>query len=174
MYRVDDGRRLPVSVPAETETDRVLLPAVDVKPADAEVPLEALEIRRPMSLDLDGLTLLGYDLYRLCQEHEADPIFRPGDAVHLNLYWKARQTLPELAVTLQLLDDRGTVRAKQGRPIGGVSYPTSRWRTGEVVRDQYNIGLAADTAPGSYRLNVCVTGKNGVIPPFSLDPFVIR
>ncbi len=57
-------------------------------------------------------------------------------------------------------------------PRGG-TYPTSRWRPGEVVTDPYEITLPADLPPGEYPIEVGLyiaeTGQrlavDGAVPP---------
>ena len=52
----------------------------------------------------------------------------------------------------QLLTADDRLVGQYDRLLGGDLYPTSRWPVGEPVRETYELALAADTAPGSYRL----------------------
>ncbi|NIO68249.1 MAG: hypothetical protein GTN71_04140 [Anaerolineae bacterium] len=33
-------------------------------------------------------------------------------------------------------------------------YPTTTWEAGEIVRDQYDLGISPDTPPGQYQIEV--------------------
>jgi hypothetical protein len=73
------------------------------------------------------------------------------------LYWQAqRDTLADLTVGLQLRDAAGQVWAEQaGRPADG-TYPTTRWVTGEIVRDTHDLTVDAAAPPGDLRLLLLV------------------
>jgi hypothetical protein len=82
--------------------------------------------------------------------------FQPASVVPLTLYWRAIQVPAyDYAVSLRLLDAAGNVcyQADIASPVLG-SYPTSRWSAGEVVADYYEIQLAPDLPPGTYRWGV--------------------
>ena len=50
-------------------------------------------------------------------------------------------------------------------PPGGGSLPTSRWRTGWQVLDEYQIQLPADLAPGTYTLAAGLYRNDGARLP---------
>ena len=85
---------------------------------------------------------------------EAD--FRPATVVPLTLYWQALET-PEqdYSVSLRLLDEGGNVlyQVDNQHPVLG-TYPTSRWTSGEVVGDYYEIQLPSNISAGAYRWGV--------------------
>jgi len=95
----------------------------------------------------DKVALLGYDL----EVKEA----RPGDTLHLTLYWQAQREMDEdYTVFVHLIDGEGTIWGqKDGWPEGGF-YPTSFWDPGEVVRDQYDLVIDPPALPGLYRFEV--------------------
>jgi 4-amino-4-deoxy-L-arabinose transferase-like glycosyltransferase len=105
----------------------------------------ALPMQHRLSARLGGLTLLGYDL-------PAGP-FAPGATLPLRLYWRAdRAPLPAYTVRLALRGDK-TWSEEISQPTAG-TYPTDRWATGEVVRDDHDWRLAADVPTGEYRIVV--------------------
>ena len=158
MYRGDDGQRLADTTGTDAGDDRVLLPPVVVQPPKAALPLDALGIQHPARVELGDLDLLGYDLYRLGYEHEPEQMWRPGDALHLNIYWRVKQMLPDLNMSLRLIDWHGRVQLEKPLPLGGTVAPSSTWLVGEVIRDQHDVLLGSDLPTGVYsveaRLNL--------------------
>ena len=70
------------------------------------------------------LTLLGYTL----EAGEGDPSFV--------LFWQVNARLDaDYTTSVQLFDAAGNKLAQDDRPPGGVFYPTSLWKPGEILRD---------------------------------------
>ncbi len=126
---------------------------------------ETLGIRQRLSLDTDaGLALLGANLDTMRA--------RPGERVHLTLFWQANRNFGEspldqradYAVHLFMQDVGGDdVAIYEGGPVHG-TYPTSRWTDGEIIVDRYNQRLplaAADAPPGDYPLVLVMTAQDG-------------
>ncbi len=91
------------------------------------------------------MRLLGYDL-------PAGPL-HPGQAAPLTLYWQVLapvgddyQVFVHLAAADETLAGQG-----DGPPLMG-QYPTSYWGAGEILTDARTLQVAADAAPGEYRL----------------------
>ena len=79
-----------------------------------------------LDLAYGALTLLGY---RLDQT---------GVNPSLALFWRVNEQMQaDYTTSLQLFDAAGTRLAQDDRPPGGVFYPTSLWKVGEVVRDTH-------------------------------------
>jgi len=102
----------------------------------------------------DEIELLGYDL-------DADT-YRPGDSVHVTLYYRARREMEtDYTVFTHVL---GPHNPATGGPLWGQSdsepcqraYRTSAWAPGEIVRDRFSIPIAGDAPPGEYQLEVGV------------------
>ena len=92
------------------------------------------------------ISLLGYNL---------ESGFRPGDGIHLTLFW---QTLEEMdqdyTVFTHLIDEKQDIWGqKDNQPVDGF-YPTSQWEVDEIVRDQYDLFISPDAPPGEYRIEV--------------------
>ena len=113
-------------------------------PYVAEMP----PISTPARVDFGAppqIALHGYDLERTAAQ--------PGDTVNLTLYWRSLADLAQSYVVLVHLSSAEEVIVGQGDgpPDRGVR-PTTSWREGEVIVDTHSLTVAADTAPGTYRL----------------------
>jgi len=83
---------------------------------------------------------------------------RPGDAIPVDLLWRALpgQPVDDYVVVLQLLAEDDTVVAgHEVRPVDG-RYATSRWTPGYPVRDQHDLVVPAGVPSGQYRLVVAL------------------
>jgi hypothetical protein len=89
--------------------------------------------------------LTGYEL-------AASPV-AAGQRIQLRLYWRALATPVEnYTVFLHLIDAGDRVRGQvDGTPAGGRA-PTRTWLPGEMIVEERSFTVAADAAPGSYRL----------------------
>ena len=94
--------------------------------------------------------LVGYRAH----EFEGNPLRIP-QAVPFTvaLYWRAEQPIEkDYKVFVHLIDTSGRVLAQHdGMPADG-TFPTSQWRTGDLIVDTHE--LKAEVAPGTYSLVV--------------------
>jgi hypothetical protein len=124
----------------------LLLGPLEIPPRES-LSVESLDIEHPMEVNLGNkISLVGYNL---------ESGFRPGDGIHLTLFW---QTLGEMeedyTVFTHLIDEGGTLWGqKDNQPVDGF-YPTTEWQAGETVRDQYTLMISPETPPGRYWLEV--------------------
>ncbi len=98
----------------------------------------------------ESITLLGYTL--------PQQAFAPGERVPLTLFWQANEPVGErYAATVQLVgfESGDKIGQLDGEPACGQA-PTSGWLAGDTVADVYSISLAADAAPGRYRVLVAL------------------
>ncbi len=153
MYRleldVDAGEigRVPVlSLNREPLSDKLFVGPFKISPA-APSQNELQSAQRVSANFGDALFLLGYSMQ--------SPALRPGDSLALTLYWKSAAKIDrDYTVFVHLIDSDGRVRAQMdAQPFGG-AYPTSLWDTGEVARDDYDLNLPRDLAPGTFRIEV--------------------
>lgn len=109
---------------------------------------DAPAMQHPLEANLGGqATLLGYDL------SPASP--RPGETLHLTLYWRAeREMSHSYKVFVHLLDAEGRIHAQDDALPAGWTRPTTGWLPGEIVTDGHAISLPTDAPPGEYRLAV--------------------
>ncbi|MDX1523679.1 MAG: hypothetical protein R3264_18770, partial [Anaerolineae bacterium] len=78
----------------------------------------------------------------------------PGGRVPVTLYWQAVTTLPaSYQVFTHLESAAGPIAQADGVPVCW-SYPTDRWRPGQIIADQHAIPISPDTPPGEYPLQV--------------------
>ncbi|MBI4322068.1 MAG: hypothetical protein HY675_26555 [Chloroflexi bacterium] len=81
-----------------------------------------------------------------------------GDTLRLDLLWQAAQQLDEaLTVVVRVVDSTGFTWANRDSQPAHGAYPTSFWVSGEVVRDQLNLRIPAETPPGEYRLQLMLS-----------------
>jgi hypothetical protein len=167
MYRADTGQRLPIfAADGRALGDRLLLGPVQVVKAAVPPSLEELAIQHPLSLSFEARSpyqLLGYDLHRLGQA-ATDVDFRPGDVLHLTLYWQSgEQASDDLIVAVHVVGQDGRLLLRrENRPADG-HYPTFLWAGREIVRDQHKLPLGS-LPPGEYRLTIGVYDALGTRP----------
>jgi hypothetical protein len=85
--------------------------------------------------------------------HAAD-IIPTEDALHIEVLWETSAELPrdyQVLMHLVPVGDVQPVATGDAPPVGG-SYPTSAWRPGDVITDNYRVPLT-DVPPGEYQLN---------------------
>lgn len=119
--------------------------------AEPETPLRVLL--------MGGIALEGYTL----RDATGRPpgVLRPGDALLLDLYWRAERPVEgDLVVFTHLLGVAYNPRTQgpvwgqhDARPLEG-AYPAALWRAGERVVDRHRIPIDADAPSGTYRLEV--------------------
>jgi len=139
-----------------------------IYPTPQKIPDELLPTQHVQSAQLDDAVLfLGYDI-----EGE----FKPGRIAHLTLFWQALQPMEEdYTVFTHLIDEEGNIWGQKDNPPVDGLHPTTQWETGEIVRDQYDLAVSPDTAPGEYWLEVgmylvetgerlAVRGEEGPLP----------
>jgi hypothetical protein len=128
---------------------------VRVLPAPQPPSIEDLEIARPYEAELGGdIRLLGWDV--------ATSDARPGDTLHLSLIWSTRHTMAaDYEARLWLTDEAGQPGGELRAPPVGIQYPTSRWRTSEVLRGQYDLTVDAASSPGVYSLMLNLFDESG-------------
>jgi hypothetical protein len=116
-------------------------------PRGTPPPVEALDMQYHVEANLDGkVQLLGYNI---------ESGFRPGDGIHLTLFWRALQDMEkDYTVFTHLVDDGENIWGQKDNPPVDGFYPTSQWEEGEIVRDQYDLIISADARPGDYWLEV--------------------
>jgi hypothetical protein len=110
--------------------------------------IDETSLAHPVYADVgQDFRLLGYDL---------EPIqARPGETVHLTLYWEAlHKPTGDYTVFAHLLDASGQMRGQQDHQPQGGTYPTYLWDEGERVPDEYELTIAPDAPPGAYQIAV--------------------
>ena len=91
------------------------------------------------------ITLLGFNLEKRAYE--------PGEVLKLILYWRARTEIDtSYTVFVHLVDQDGRIWAQKDSVPHGGQWPTTGWMQNEIIPDEYDLDVPADTPPGSYRL----------------------
>jgi len=119
----------------------------------------------------EQIALLGYDTARA------------GNDIALTIYWGSfAETRADYTVFAHLLDASGRVIAQDDAEPGHRSYPTSRWRAGQVILDDYHLTIPPNAQGvlqieiGMYMLEtgarVRVTDANGA--PMENDRVLIE
>jgi hypothetical protein len=124
----------------------VLIGPVEV-PRRAPPSVDALDVEHPLVAELGGkVRLLGYNI---------ESGFRPGDGIHLTLFWQCLEEMDEkYTVFTHLIGGKGHIWGqKDNEPADGF-YPTTEWRKDEIVRDQYNLTIPLEAPPGEYQIEV--------------------
>ena len=146
-----------------------------VERPSSPAPVATMGMHHGAGVEFGELALLGYDAYKIGFGHQPDAPLRPGDVVHVNLYWQA-QSDPSggWEVTIALEDADGNEWGSIGaEPVGG--YPTDRWQAEDVWRGQFNLALTADAPPGRYRVRVEPIAPDGAPQkPFLSDPLRVE
>ncbi len=143
LYQKETGQRLEVTdASGQALGDNVRFGQVLVRaePKDG--------IANPVFFNLDHkIALVGYDLDRTSA--------RPGETVHLTLYWQALQPMTvNYTVFAHIIGPNNSMHAqKDSWPQGGAA-PTSGWHVGQRITDTYDLQIYQDTPPGAYDLEV--------------------
>jgi len=124
----------------------VLLGPIEV-PRRAPPPVKALDIEHPLVAELGGkVRLLG---------HNMESGFRPGDSIHLTLFWQCLEEMDQdYTVFAHLVDGKGRIWGQKDNPPADGFYPTTKWQAGEIVRDQYDLLISPDAPVGDYKIEV--------------------
>ncbi len=120
----------------------------------------------PVQVQLDDVAIL------LASDAQ---LARFPDTLKVTLYWFAlRDSATDYKAFVHLLDGAGQVIAQHdGDPVGGHT-PTTRWRSGEIVRDVHFIPLPQEMNTGTYTIKgglyeLSETPRNLATDPPALD-----
>jgi len=102
----------------------------------------------PLVMNFDHqVELLGYDL--------EETSLRPGDTLHLTLYWRALAEMDKShTVFTHLLDSDSRIRGQKDSIPGDGTLPTTSWVAGEIITDRYEIAVHSDAQLGRYVLEI--------------------
>ncbi|MCC6905474.1 MAG: DUF2723 domain-containing protein [Anaerolineae bacterium] len=82
---------------------------------------------------------------------------RPGEVVAVGLRWQGLATMTEdYTIFVHLLGPDGRLYGQVDQwPVQG-TFPTSQWRPGEAIQDNYTVQLAPDAPAGLYQVEIGV------------------
>jgi hypothetical protein len=94
---------------------------------------------------------------------------RSGDILQLTLYWEPLESLKtNYKVFVHLVDSRGNiVGQRDSEPVGGTR-PTTSWKPGELLSDNYGLLIPPGAPPGEHLLRV------GIYDPASGQRLVVN
>ncbi len=105
-------------------------------------PAGIIELKQNITPEI---MLLGYSITYV--PHTGDA-FAP---LRLTLFWQVEAPIEvDLKVSARLLDSAGETRAVVDAVPVHFAYPTSKWRTGEIVADVYDLSFTIAPKPGQY------------------------
>jgi hypothetical protein len=101
----------------------------------------------------ESIGLLGYDIVRADGQTETTPAALKGENLTLRLFWQAKTWITtDYTVFVHLVGPDGQIVAQHDQqPLGGF-YPTSAWRRGETIVDEYGLSLPPDLPAGEYQV----------------------
>nr|WP_290665980.1 glycosyltransferase family 39 protein [Ardenticatena sp.] len=147
LYRADDGRTLDVldAQGAPVAPTWRLADIEVVRPPHA-IPAEAVAATQWYRIPLgDAVELVGADVFT--------GTVRTGDLLPLTLYWRAQRDLArEYWVFVQAFAPTGELRAARDLPPVDGTFPTTRWRAGDLVRDPHILRIPATGPAGEWVL----------------------
>jgi 4-amino-4-deoxy-L-arabinose transferase-like glycosyltransferase len=140
--RLDGARFYSANTTVLAEVFRLTPALLDALPDDVT----------PVPLDFgERLSLLG-------TRSTADAV-SAGDTLQLSFYWSALKPLDQAyRMTLALKDDRGYTWLQMDRAPYAGAYPTDRWPSDQIVRDDLDLDVPPGTPPGRYWLYLSVYG----------------
>jgi hypothetical protein len=162
-----DRRHIPILPGTPPGSYRLLVSLYDaygqggLRPPDGEpLFLTAIEVEANPGLIQSDLGMQHHSDSRLGESihlmgYNVEETAKPGDTLHLTLFWEARAEISEdYTVFTHLLDEANDVRGQHdGQPADGFS-ATSKWRPGIPLRDPHDLPLPPDLPPGDYRIEV--------------------
>ncbi|HEY8476829.1 MAG TPA: hypothetical protein VIN09_08180, partial [Chloroflexota bacterium] len=99
----------------------------------------------PADFRFGGLDLLGFDA-------PPGPL-RPGDSLTVTLRWRVREAVErDYQVTARLVTTDGRVVHEHREPLGGPSFPTSRWHPGRTVSTPLTVPIPPRTDVDTLKL----------------------
>lgn len=154
LYNPANWARLPVLAGGDPGRADVIAVPVTVEPALRRPTLPELGIAWPVTAEFGSLRLLGATPERV--------VIVPNDFVRIAVFWEAVSApVEDSRIALQLVDAAGQMALQSEQQPSHNRYPTTRWSTGERVRDNHALWVPADFPPGDYAVRVTVLTPAG-------------
>lgn len=141
LYDLLDGARLALG---DGTTALTLAPL--------QLRARADDLPNPVQQNFGNLIqLAGYEM--------DDRALRPGETLHLTLYWRALRPIPDnYAVFTHVRGEGETLWAGQDAWPQKGNAPTALWAVGQIITDTYELTLKPDTPSGQYNVEVGLYG----------------
>lgn len=119
---------------------RFIIPAYDYPPALWSRAMDSVD--NPVHINFDGkIELVGYEL--------SPQALKPGESVRPVFYWKALDKMDHsYAFFIHLLGRDGQVVGRLDTVPYGGRFSTLLWKPDEVFRDEYEVPISQEAAPG--------------------------
>ncbi len=110
-----------------------------IRPAYARPPIlsvvDVQAISHPLDITYgDKMKLTGYEVNK--------ETLKPGEELKLSLYWQALSEMDkDYSIFIHLLGWDGQLLGRRDVYPGRGSYPTSQWKAGDIIRDEYTIPI---------------------------------
>jgi 4-amino-4-deoxy-L-arabinose transferase-like glycosyltransferase len=141
LYDLLDGARLPLS----DGSDALSLAPLAIRARADSLP-NAIHQNFGNLIELSG-----YEM--------GERALRPGETLHLTLYWQALRPIPDnYAVFAHVRGEGETLWAGQDAWPQKGNAPTALWPVGQIISDTYELTLKPDTPPGQYNVEVGLYG----------------
>lgn len=102
---------------------------------------------------------------RLLGESIAPGTAKAGEPLRLMVLLQAEQNnLSNTPLKVRFSDDGGKILAERELRLGAPGYPANQWKTGEIIRRQWDIPAPAGDITGTIRMNVSVEGSSDNLP----------
>jgi hypothetical protein len=142
----------------------VLYPAFRTPYRSEGIPASANEVGHATFAGTSGSGLVSLQAYEVVSSVRKDGGLTPEGVVRLTLYWVAEVAPDELlTVWAQLggVDPEARI-AEDTRWLGGTLYPSSHWRSGDVVAHEISLEIPEwAAAPSLYWIRVGVQNEEG-------------
>ena len=118
-------------------------------PQTAVVPAQSA----PAAIWEDGLVLENISFSQAEWHRVADELVETGQPITIEAVWNSsKQSEKPYTLFIHLLDEQGRLAAQyDGLPLGG-EWLTTCWQVGQPFRDEYELPLPDDLAPGLYKM----------------------
>jgi len=107
-------------------------------------------IQHPIKANFSNkIEFLGYNTHKTKLEI--------GEIVHITYYWKCLERMEEnYTVFVHFTDKDGKIVFQQDHPFCHGEYPTSEWKKGEIIKEEYYSFIPANVKEGVYDVRVGV------------------
>ena len=148
LYNPTSGEVLQARDAAGARGIEYALTTVEVTRPEGAPANEELGMNRELMQDFGGaLRLLG--------RGPIGDTARPGDALHLVLFWQALHGMERnWQLLLRVQGGDGSILSEGQFELANAAYPTSRWSENEVVMGQYDLALDRAAPPGVAQLTL--------------------
>jgi hypothetical protein len=133
----------------------------DFQPVEDQLPPYATPLNIPIE---PGVQLAGIYLPEVAGSAQDDRLHPPSNWVQVILYWTA---LPSASPAIHLVDSLGQVYGGNLTRDNTLWNHRPQWKTGELVRQAYDVNLNPITPPGMYKL--LVETQSGFVPIGSFE-----